>query len=277
MFNYVNAAGTDLRYGKIVAHVLIVIIALIFIFGSFGVVDAGERGVKTRLGNVVGIVEPGLYMKTPFIEKVHKMSVRTQTVTYERENPLASASSDLQDVSIASVTNYHVDPTKVVDVYLQYQTLAAFEESVIRPAVRDTVKATASQYSASDLVIKRPEFAAKVATTLNERLADTFIVVEQSNITDLQFSESFSAAIEAKVTAVQNAEAAKNKLEQVKYESEQTIVAAQGVAEAQRIKAASLQSQGGQALVELTLAEKWNGVLPTTMVPGASVPFINVK
>lgn len=277
MFNYLNAAGTDLRYGKIVAHVLIVIIALIFIFGSFGVVDAGERGVKTRLGNVVGIVEPGLYMKTPFIEKVHKMSVRTQTVTYERENPLASASSDLQDVSIASVTNYHVDPTKVVDVYLQYQTLAAFEESVIRPAVRDTVKATASQYSASDLVIKRPEFAAKVATTLNERLADTFIVVEQSNITDLQFSESFSAAIEAKVTAVQNAEAAKNKLEQVKYESEQTIVAAQGVAEAQRIKAASLQSQGGQALVELTLAEKWNGVLPTTMVPGASVPFINVK
>lgn len=277
MFNYVNAAGTDLRYGKIITHVLIVLIALIFIFGSFGVVDAGERGVKTRLGNVAGIVEPGLYFKMPFIEKVHKMSVRTQTVTYERENPLASASSDLQDVSIASVTNYHVDPTKVVDVYLQYQTLAAFEESVIRPAVRDTVKATASQYSASDLVIKRPEFASAVAAKLNERLADTFIVVEQSNITDLQFSESFSAAIEAKVTAVQNAEAAKNKLEQVKYESEQTIVAAQGVAEAQRIKAQSLQSAGGEALVRLTLAEKWDGVLPTTMVPGSSVPFINVK
>lgn len=277
MFNYLNAAGTDLRYGKIVAHVLIVLVAIVFLFGSMGVVDAGERGIKTRLGNVAGTVEPGLYFKTPFIETVHKMSVRTQSVIYERENPLASASSDLQDVSIASVTNYHVDPTKVVDIYLQYQTLAAFEESVIRPAVRDTVKATASQYTASDLVIKRPEFAAKVATTLNERLADTFIIVEQSNITDLQFSESFSAAIEAKVTAVQNAEAAKNKLEQVKYESEQTIVAAQGVAEAQRIKAASLQSQGGQALVELTLAEKWNGVLPTTMVPGGSVPFINVK
>lgn len=277
MFNYVNAAGTDLRYGKIVAHVLLVIVAIIFLFGSFGVVDAGERGIKTRLGNVAGTVEPGLYMKVPFIEKVHKMSIRTQTVTYERENPLASASSDLQDVSIASVTNYHVDPTKVVDIYLQYQTLAAFEESVIRPAVRDTVKATASQYSASDLVIKRPEFASAVAAKLNERLADTFIVVEQSNITDLQFSESFSAAIEAKVTAVQNAEAAKNKLEQVKYESEQTIVAAQGVAEAQRIKAQSLQSAGGEALVRLTLAEKWDGVLPTTMVPGSSVPFINVK
>jgi regulator of protease activity HflC (stomatin/prohibitin superfamily) len=257
MFNYVKDGY--LNVPKVVAHVVLAIIALILIFGSFGVVDAGERGVKTRLGNVVGIVEPGLYFKMPFIEAVRTMSVRTQSVIYERENPLASASSDLQDVSIASVTNYHVDPTKVVELYVQYKTLAAFEESVIRPAVRDTVKATASQYSAADLVTKRPEFASAVAAKLNERLSDTYVIVEQSNITDLQFSESFSAAIEAKVTAVQQAEAAKNQLETVKYEAQQTIEKAKAEAESIRIQTAAINSQGGANYVEKIIADKWNG------------------
>jgi len=277
MFNYMNQSGSDLLYGKIVAHAVIGVAALIVLFGSFGVVDAGERGVRVRLGNAIGVVDPGVYFKLPFVEGVNKMSVRTTSVIYERENPLASASSDLQDVSIASVTNYHVDPTKVVELYVKYKTLEAFEESVIRPAVRDTVKATASQFTAAELVTKRPEFADKVATTLNQRLADTYVVVEQSNITDLQFSASFSKAIEAKVTAVQEAEAAKNTLERIKYEAQQTIETAKATAESQRIQAQSLAAQGGEDYVALKAIEKWNGVLPVQMIPGSSVPFVNVN
>jgi hypothetical protein len=30
-------------------------------------------------------------------------------------------------------------------------------------------------------------------------------------------------------------------------------------------------------LVTLVQAERWNGVLPTTMVPGSAVPFVSVK
>lgn len=275
MFDYIKDGY--LNTTKAITHAVIAVVGLVLIFNTFGVVDAGERGVRTHLGNVAGIVEPGLYLKIPLIQAVHKMSVRTQSVIYERENPLASASSDLQDVSIASVTNYHVDPTKVVDVYVQYKTLSAFEESVIRPAVRDTVKATASQFSAADLVTKRPEFASKVAMTLNERLADTFVLVEQSNITDLQFSESFSRAIEAKVTAVQEAEAAKNTLERIKYEAQQTIETAKATAESQRIQSQSLAAQGGEDYVALKAIEKWNGVLPATYIPGTANPFIGIK
>lgn len=277
MFNYTIPGTSELNVPKVIGHIVLFFITVVLLFGSMGVVDAGERGVKTRLGNVVGIVDPGLYFKVPFVEKVHTMSVRTQSVTYERENPLASASSDLQDVSIASVTNYHVDPTKVVELYVQYKNLEAFEESVIRPAVRDTVKATASQYTAADLVTKRPEFAEKVAVTLNQRLADTYVVVEQSNITDLQFSESFSKAIEAKVTAVQEAEAAKNTLERIKYEAQQTIETAKATAESQRIQSQSLAAQGGEDYVQLKAIEKWNGVLPAQMVPNATVPFLNLN
>ena len=265
-----------LNYTTIILHAVIFIAVVIFLFGSFGTVGAGERGVRVRLGNTVGMVEPGLYFKLPFVETVRKISVRTQSVVYERENPLASASADLQDVQIATVTNYHINPERVVEIYQQYRTLEAFEDNVIRPAVRDTVKAISSQYQASDLITKRPEFADKVALKLNERLNDTYVTVEQSNITDIQFSPSFTQAIEAKVTATQNAEAAKNNLEKVKFEAQQQIEKAKAEAESIRIQAQAINSQGGADYVALKAIEKWNGILPVQMVPNATVPFINL-
>lgn len=251
------------RAGKVAASIifggLFLIVLLICVFGSWGTVDAGDRGVKVRLGNVVGTIEPGLYFKFPLIESVKSINVRTQGVIYERENPLTAASSDLQNVNVAVVTNYHVDPTKVVELYKQYQTLENHEQIVIRPIVRDTVKAVSAQYAAGELVTKRAEFAGKVATLLNERLNGAFIVVEQSNITDIQFSPEFSKAIEAKVTAVQLADAAKNKLEQIKYEAQQKIETAKADAEAIRIQAQAINSQGGADYVALQITNKWDG------------------
>lgn len=273
---YTDKEG-EVRVGRIVSHAVLFILAISFVFGCWGIVDAGERGVKVRLGNVVGTVEPGVYFKLPWIDTVHTFSVRTQSVIYERENPLTSASSDLQDVTIASVTNYHVQSDKVVELYTQYKSLEAFEEQVIRPRVRDSIKTVASQYTAGELVTKRSEFAEKAALLLNQRLEGTYVVVEQSNITDLQFSKSFSDAIEAKVTAVQQAEAAKNKLEQIKYEAQQTVETAKATAEAQRIQSASLAAQGGEDYVALKAIEKWNGILPQQMIPGSAVPFINLN
>ncbi len=262
---------------KVIAHAVLGLIALIALLSSFGVVDAGERGVKVRLGNVKGVVEPGIFVKIPFLDEVRIVDIRTQTVIYERENPLMSASADLQDVKVASVTNYHVDPAKVVDIYLRYRDLYSFEENVIRPAVRDSVKASASKFTAGELVTKRAEFSDMVARTLNDKLSEGFVVVEQSNITNLEFSPSFSAAIEAKVTAQQNAEAAKNKLEQVKFEAQQKIETAKAEAEAIKIQAQAINSQGGADYVQLQAVAKWDGRLPTQMVPGSAVPFINLS
>lgn len=273
--------GSEPNEAKIVTHIILGVIGLIFllslVFGSFGVVDAGERGVKVRLGNVVGVIEPGFYMKTPFIEKVEKIDVKTRSVTYEREEPLDSASRDLQDVRIATVVNYHVDPLQVRDVYVNYGDQDNYEAQVVRPAVRDIVKATASQFTAEELVTRRADFTSSVLTQINARLQTRFSIVEQVNITNFEFSESFSAAIEAKVTAVQHAEAAKNKLEQVKFEAQQTIETARATAEAQRISSAALAAQGGEDYVNLKWIEKWDGKLPAQFIPGQTLPMLNLR
>lgn len=187
MFNYTRTDGEP-NFFKIGFHAFLGLMALIVIFGSFGTVGAGERGVHTRFNDVVGVKESGLFFKMPFTDKVRIFNVKTQVVIYERENPLAAASRDLQDVQVATVVNYHLDPTAVGQIYAQYGREDVFEENVIRPAVRDTVKAIASQYTAEELVTKRVEFTDTVLAKLIERLSDNHVVVEQVNITNFTFS-----------------------------------------------------------------------------------------
>lgn len=260
--------------------------ALILIFSSFGTVGAGERGVKTRFGAVVGTVPQGLYTKTPFLDKVHKMDVKTRTINYDKNgkegdasdtSQLYGASKDLQDVKIGVVVTYHIDPEKVTDIYSQYSSVGNYETNVIEPIIRQIVKATSAEFTAEELVTKRAEYSEKVTVLLTEQMLAKYAIIQNFSVTNFEFSAEFSKAIEAKVTATQNAEAAKNKLEQVKYEKEQAIVTAQGVAEAQRIQSQSLAAQGGSDFVQLKAIEKWDGHLPVQMIPGSTVPFVNLK
>ena len=73
--------------------VLIVILAIIFMFGSFRTIKAGQVGVKTRFGKVIGTqLNEGLNLKLPFIEKITKISVKVNK--YEITG--SGASKDLQ-------------------------------------------------------------------------------------------------------------------------------------------------------------------------------------
>ena len=271
----------EINMTKIIKHSVIGLFLIIVLVGSFGIIDAGERGVKVRLGEVVGTVDTGLYLKIPFIEKVVKMDVRTQVVKYEIEDALTSASKDLQDVKVSTVVTYHVDPLKVTDLFIQYKNIEGHEDRIVRPNIRDSVKAITSQYTAEELVTKRVEYSDRVRALLNERLNGSFAVVEQSNITNLEFSPSFSQAIEAKVTAVQNAEAAKNKLVQIQYEGQQKVVTAEAEAKAARLISDAANNEKYISLKALEVQEKaiakWNGVLPTQITPNGTVPFINIS
>jgi regulator of protease activity HflC (stomatin/prohibitin superfamily) len=180
----------------------------------------------------------------------------------------------LQDVKIAVVVNYHQDAEKVNKIYQQYGS--SYQTNVIEPMIREAVKSVSALYTAEELVTKRTEFSDKVTNVLLERLASKDAVLERFNVTNFEFSNSFNQAIEAKVTAEQNALAAKNKLEQVKFEAEQRLTEAKAEAEAIKIQAQAITQQGGKEYVNLKAVEKWNGTLPAQML-GNSVPFVNLK
>lgn len=283
---YITDDGSDIKWGRFFKDTIWVVAALVLILGSVGTVSAGERGVKTRFGAIVGIIPQGLYFKWPLIEHVDRMEVKTRTVNYDKNgnegdakdtSQLFGASKDLQDVQIGVVVNYHINPEKVGDIFAQYRSVENYEANVIEPVIREVVKSTSAQYTAEELVTKRAEYSDKVNVTLNDRFTQKNAVLERFSVTNFEFSKAFTQAIEAKVTATQNAEAAKNKLEQVKFEAQQQIETAKATAESQRIQSQALAAQGGEDYVKLKAIEKWDGKLPVQMIPGSAVPFVDLK
>lgn len=274
--NYKNPDGEP-NIVKIVVHSILGLVAFCLFWGSFGTVTAGERGIKTRFGAVIGQIEPGFYMKLPLFEHVTRMDVRTQSLTATKEQPLSAASNDLQDTRLAVVVNYHIDPTTVMNIYQQYGSADTYYHNVVEPLIVATVKATASQYTAAEQIQKRLEMSSKALSALQTAFEGKNVAIEKADITDVSFSDSFTQAIEAKVTAVQQAEAAKNKLAQVEYEKAQRIAQAQGEAEAIRIQSQAIESQGGKNYVQLQAITKWDGHLPTQMIPGGTVPFLDLS
>ena len=78
---YTNQEGEPL-VGKIVGHVVGALVLLVVVFTSFGTVAAGQRGVKTQFGRVVGVIDPGIYFKLSILEKVYKMEVKLSRTFY---------------------------------------------------------------------------------------------------------------------------------------------------------------------------------------------------
>lgn len=265
---------------KIIFGIIFGIIALIMVFGSFGTVDAGMRGVVLNLGAITGEVkEPGLYFKWPIMTDVQDMSVQVQ----KEEAESSAASSDLQNVTAKVALNYHLDPNNVANTYENLRR--DYATKVIQPALQNSIKAATAKFTAEELVTQRNAVSDEMYTLLRAKLAETapgVLVVDGFNIVNLQFSASFEDAIERKVTAVQDAEASKNQLEKTKYEAQKNVETAKGEAEAIRVKSISLQ-QSPQYIdflkleVQRSAIEKWNGGLPSTMVPGSTVPFIDMN
>lgn len=254
---------------KIVLGVMAFIV-LIIILGSFGTVSTGEIGIKTRLSKVIGTVQPGFYVKTPFFDSVIPMDVQIQ----KEQVDSSAASKDLQIVNAKVAINYSVDSNKAQDLYSRVGE--DYKTRVIDPAIQEVVKAVTALYTAEELITKRPDVTVKIQSGLSERLQAFDISVSSVSITNFDFSPTFNQAIEAKVTAEQQALQAKNRLDQVKYEAEQTITKAKAQAESIQIQAQAIQQQGGANYVQLQAIEKWDGKLPTQMIPGATVPFLNL-
>lgn len=250
---------------------LIAIIVIILLFASIGTVSAGNIGVKTRFGKVVGTIQPGLYFQTPFIEGVTQMDVQTQ----KDQTDATAASNDLQSVTATVAVNYHVEPS---DASTIFQNIGAnYADRVISPAIQEAIKSVTANYTAGELITKRETVRDQILVLLTQKLQTYGVQTDSLNIVNFAFSEQFNQAIESKVTAQQNAEAAQNKLVQTQAEASSTIISAEAQAQSIKIQAQAVNSQGGADYVQLQAIQKWDGHLPASMIPGATVPFINLS
>jgi regulator of protease activity HflC (stomatin/prohibitin superfamily) len=256
---------------KMVAIGFLAFLGFLLFLTSYFVVDAGERGVVLRFGEVSRVVEPGLRFKMPFAETVVRMTVRVQKGTTKTE----AASKDLQVVQTTMVLNYNLEPSKAGEMY---STIGLnYGEKVIEPVVKESFKAAAARYTAEELISKREALKTEVRNYLRDQLVKFGITVVELSITDFEFSQEFNRAIESKQTAEQHALRAKRDLDRIKVEAQQKVAAAQAEAEALRLQRQVISPELvklRQIEAQMKAIDKWDGKLPN--VTGGTVPFIQV-
>lgn len=268
-------SGMPFGMKVIVAVVAFFILVIILVsISPFTIIGAGEVGVVTRNGAVSRTLESGLHGITPIIESVHKIDIQTQ----KEQTDADAASSDLQKATATVAVNYNVEPSKAADLYARIGN--DYKSKVIDPAIQEAVKSATANYTAEELITKRPEVTAEIKTSLAASLTSYDIAVSSVSIVNFAFSPSFEAAIEAKVTASQNAEAAKNKLAQVQYEAQQTEVQADAQAYTTRVQSEAANNakyiQLKQLEVQKAFADKWDGKLPQNLYGSAPIPFLQL-
>lgn len=274
MATVIDVSGSPLK-AKLIkwAIILIVLLVLLPIASPFAIVPAGNRGVITTFGKVsMEVLDEGIHFRIPVAQTVHLVDVRIQ----KGEGQGDAASKDLQQVHTTVALNYHIDPKEAANVFRDIGTSVG--ERIIVPAVQEAVKAATAQYTAEELVSKRPEVRDRIKGLLNERLAKHGVITDEFSIVNFQFSKSFTEAIEAKTTAEQLKLKAERDLARIRVEAEQKIAQAKAEAEALALQKAQVTPE----LIRLReienqrkAIEKWDGKMPT--VAGGALPFIDVQ
>lgn len=268
-----GVGGVILAIGAIIGAVLICV-------SCCRRVPTGHTGVVTTFGRVENYtLDSGIAFMAPW-KKVVNMDNRVQKETVE----LSCFSSDIQEVTMIYSINFQISKSDAMTIY---RTIGKeYYDKVITPSVMESVKVVTARYTAEELVGTRNELALAIEKDVSEKLLNYNIEVVSTSIEDMDFTDTFTNAVEAKQVAAQN----KLKAE---TEAAQKVVEAEAAAEVQRIQAeaeayelktkSEAEAEANRkiaesitdGLIEYTYATGWNGELPTYMTGENSIPVIN--
>lgn len=278
--------------GKIVG-IIVLLVVIAAATGAFVIVESGHVGVVRTLGAVQPDSLPeGFHLKKPFLDDVVQVDIRLTRAQAQA----ASASKDLQTVQTQVTLQFSLNGQLAPRTFQRLGNREAVAATVIGPAIQESVKAITAKFTAEQLVTQRAEVKLKIQEAIEKFVDDTLKQKELTGalnianvaITDFDFSPEFNRAIELKVKAEQEALQAKNeKMRRVtqaeaaaaekklaaEAEAFQIEVASKARADAIQREAAALR--GNPDLIQLRIAEKWNGKLPY-LNGGGALPLLNL-
>jgi regulator of protease activity HflC (stomatin/prohibitin superfamily) len=259
------------------------LIALTVIGGSFYTVDQGERGVILRNGKVVGTAEPGLGFKLPIVDSIREINVQTQAQLYKG---VMVYSRDQQNAGLQVSVNYRLASDKVEQIYSEFGGQEGIVTRLLDRQVPEEVKNVFGKFNAVTAIQERARLGMEIQEAIQKAANNTMLIVESVQVENIDFSDAYEKSIEQRMLAEVEVQKVQQNAEREKVQAEIAVIQAkaqadavklQGDAEAHAINARGKALRDNPALIELVQAEKWDGKLPTTMVPGQTVPFINVK
>lgn len=281
---------------RFIAACVAVVIAVIVIFSSIYTVDQGEEAVILTFGKVAGTETAGLHFKVPFVQDVKFVTLQSHTRAYD--STFESYSKDQQPADILASVNWHVPPGSGAQVYAMYGGVDNMLTRVVDQYLPAILKDVFGTYDAQTAIQQRARLNADVLAALEAQASaeNQPIVFDSVQLKDIKYRPEYEAAISAKQSAVVEVQKREQELAQQRVAAEITVTNAQAEADSQLAKAkaaaeaikvqgeaeaAAIRAKGdalkdNPQLVDLTKAERWNGVLPTTVLPAGTVPFLDV-
>lgn len=293
---------------RFISIVLVIILGFIAFdivepsYGIFGKVPAGHVGILTTFGKVSDeVLGEGFHLKNP-VAKITRMDVRTQVEhgTYE------AFSSDIQQVQVGLTVNFNVNKDTAMNLFREVGT--KYIDTIIIPRVKENTKVVISHYTAESLVENREMLSSEVLELMKIDMSVYGINVTAISIEDIDFTDAFTNAVEAKQVATQQKLAAQTEEEKLtmqkeaeaareiitaETEAERNKIAANANAEVIRIEAdtaayavrveAEAQAEANamiadsltDELVNYTVLSRWNGELPE-YYGGDALPVLDI-
>ncbi|MBQ8087339.1 MAG: prohibitin family protein [Clostridia bacterium] len=284
--------GNAPRRLLVIALGIVILIALVS--GCIRSVPTGYTGILTTFGKVEqSNLDAGVHLKAPW-QKIVLMDNRVQKQTLDTQ----SFSADIQQVDVRETVTYRINSTAAAVLYEKVGT--HYFENILYPQLLENTKTVFAQYSAEGLVEHRDALAEQIAERMKEDVGDYGIDIVTVAIENIDFSDRFTDAIEAKQVATQELQRAQTQQQQANLEAkaaaERQRIAAQAEADVAKIAAdadayaitakAQAEAEANKkiaesltdALIDYTEAQNWNGQLPGTVVGAdGGLPIIGVN
>ncbi|MCR8557713.1 prohibitin family protein [Mucilaginibacter sp. BJC16-A38] len=260
------------RYAGTINKVAVLVILVGVLLASVKIIDPGKVGVQTLFGKVQdGILESGLHIIDPFVDVTtfsiqtenYTMSGKTSEGAVQGDDAISVLSSDGLEVKIDLSVLYKVIPSKAPYIY---QNIGVnYEDKIVRPITRTSIRDNAVNYVAVDLYsTKREEFQFKINKSITDNFAKNGLSVQQILVRNITLPATVRASIESKIQAEQEAQKMQFVLQKERQEADRKRVEAQGIADYQKILATGLTDK--QLEYQSILAQRDIALSPNTKI-----------
>lgn len=311
-FQTINPSNRPPRGGRpnfgmarwiVIGVIVLVLVLFLIAFSPFVTIPTGHTGVVTTFGRVQNYtLDEGFHLKNP-IQEVILMDNRAQKASLQ----LQAFSSDIQQVDVTCSINYTIDRDTAQELYKRVGR--NYYATVMEPRILENVKAVFTRYNAEKLMQVRNELSKQIKELLEPEMKAYGIQITSVAIEDVDFTDAFTEAVEAKQVAEQTKlkveteqaqqvsmekSAAERQVIAANAQAQERAILAEADANVKRINAdaaayakkveAEAEAEANQKiaasvteeLIKYRQADRWNGQLPIISSGSDTLPVLNV-